>query len=314
VSELSLMGRDLFGDVVKPIHRSPVLDRFILPPFSIWDGRSGAWQERKRAWLSAGVDDGSGREAPSIHCPTSSWNSASMALPGEPPPGMDRATSVFDPVIAELSLSWFSPRGGTVLDPFAGGSCRGMVAAHLGRNYWGCDLRNEQVEANRAILARSPGLPGSCEWAVADALEAVPNAPRADMIMSCPPYGDLEVYSDDPRDLSNMEWETFRAAYRRIILRSVARLKEDRFAVFTVGDFRDARGRLRGFTQDTISAFTECGAHFYNHAIYVTPCGSAPMRANQFDAGRKLVKTHQDVLVFIKGDPMKAARACVGGA
>jgi hypothetical protein len=28
-------------------------------------------------------------------------------------------TSIFDPVLCELAYSWFSPPGGTVLDPFA---------------------------------------------------------------------------------------------------------------------------------------------------------------------------------------------------
>jgi hypothetical protein len=30
----------------------------------------------------------------------------------------------------------------------------------------------------------------------------------------------------------------------------------------------------------------------------------------QFSSGRKLGKTHQNVLVFIKGDPRKATAAC----
>lgn len=34
-------------------------------------------------------------------------------------------TSIFDPVICEIAYRWFCPPGGTVLDPFAGGSVRG---------------------------------------------------------------------------------------------------------------------------------------------------------------------------------------------
>jgi hypothetical protein len=49
-------------------------------------------------------------------------------------PGDDAAngTSVFDPVLCELALRWFAPRGGSILDPFAGGSVRGIVASALG--------------------------------------------------------------------------------------------------------------------------------------------------------------------------------------
>lgn len=122
--------------------------------------------------------------------------------------------------------------------------------------------------------------------------------------MSCPPCGDLARYSEGPADLSGMEWHTFRAAYRRIILRAVERLREDRFACFVVADFRDQRGFYRHFVVDTAAAFEECGARLYNEAILVSPIGTAAIRATrQFNGGRKLVKTHQNVLVFCKGDP-----------
>jgi hypothetical protein len=59
-------------------------------------------------------------------------------------------TSIFDPVLCEIAYRWFCPPGGTVLDPFAGGSVRGIVTARLGRPYVGIELRAEQVAANQA--------------------------------------------------------------------------------------------------------------------------------------------------------------------
>lgn len=57
----------------------------------------------------------------------------------------------------------------------------------------------------------------------------------------------------------------------------------------------------------TIEAFEECGARFYNEAVLLQATGTAAMRATkQFQASRKLVKLHQNVLVFCKGDPRKA--------
>jgi hypothetical protein len=45
----------------------------------------------------------------------------------------------------------------------------------------------------------------------------------------------------------------------------------------------------------------------------VTAVGSLPVRTGkQFKASRKLGKTHQNLLVFVKGDPKKAAAACNG--
>src|SRR5439155_711922 len=62
-------------------------------------------------------------------------------------------TSIFDPVVCELAYRWFAPEGGTVLDPFAGGSVRGIVASRLGHPYIGIDLSARQIDANRLQAA-----------------------------------------------------------------------------------------------------------------------------------------------------------------
>lgn len=229
--------------------------------------------------------------------------------------GGDSGTSIFDPVLCELAYRWFSPSGGLVLDPFAGGSVRGIVAGVLGRPYVGIDLRAEQCEANRqqaaAILAEKDD--ASPEWLEGDAADVLDRlAPdTADLIFSCPPYGDLERYSDDARDLSTMDDKAFRKAYRTIIHKACERLKPDRFACFIVGDYRDAKGFYADFISETIGAFKAGGAKLYNHAILITAVGSLPIRAGRtFRATRKLGTTHQHVLIFCKGDPRKATEAC----
>lgn len=131
-----------------------------------------------------------------------------------------------------------------------------------------------------------------------------------DFIFSCPPYGDLEVYSDDPADISTLEQSAFDAIYGDIIAKAVARLADNRFACFVVGDYRDKRGIYANFVSKTIAAFEAAGAPLYNEAILVTSVGSLPIRtAKQFRSGRKLGKTHQNVLVFVKGNPRQAVEA-----
>jgi hypothetical protein len=306
MAELAIFGTDLFGEVIKPKASGPVAERFTLPPFTLLDGRSGEWQERKRAWNAMGIRGEVGRSAKTynIH----DWadeNAGGSKADGD-------GTSIFDPTVCELAYRWFSPYGGQVVDPFAGGSVRGIVAGCLGRKYWGCDLRAEQVAANEAQADEmAPSVRPL--WVCGDSMETLPNAPEADFVFSCPPYGDLEKYSDDPRDLSKMDWHAFVAAYKRIILRAVGRMKPDTFACFVVGDFRDGRGFYRNFVSTTIEAFEECGARLYNEAILATPVGTAAMRVTkQFESGRKLAKTHQNVLVFCKGDWRAAAVKCNG--
>jgi hypothetical protein len=223
-------------------------------------------------------------------------------------------TSIFDPVLCELAYRWFAPQGGVVLDPFAGGSVRGIVAGKLGRRYVGMDLRVEQVAANRAqgkTILTAEGEPQP-EWHVGDSLIDLAELDvAADFLFSCPPYGDLEVYSDDPLDLSTMSASAFLDAYRRIIAAAAGKLKMDRFAAFVVGDYRDKRGLYANFVGQTVEAFRSAGLALYNEAILVTSVGSLPIRAaKQFRSTRKLGKTHQNILVFVKGDPRKATEQC----
>lgn len=220
-------------------------------------------------------------------------------------------TSIFDPVLCELAYRWFCPPGGLVLDPFAGGSVRGIIASKLGRPYFGIDLSKRQIEANRKQAARICSQPQP-HWHVGDARNLDDDFTLfADFIFSCPPYADLEVYSDDPRDLSTLDYGEFREAYADIIGKAVAKLKPDRFACFVVGEVRGPQhAAYYGLVPDTIRAFEAAGAAYYNECILVTAAGSLPIRAaRQFEASRKIGKTHQNVLVFAKGDPAKATTA-----
>lgn len=233
-------------------------------------------------------------------------------------------TSIFDPVLCEIAYRWFCPTGGRVLDPFAGGSVRGIVAAMLGRSYRGVELRPEQKDANDEQadhICPDAQHESRLSWVVGNALDTVnllcpPRGPTEDtmydLVFSCPPYFDLERYSDDPRDLSTMDYPAFLFSYRDIIKQCVYLLKEDRFACFVVGDVRNREnGVYRGFVNHTIDAFGDAGLELYNEAILLTSVGSLPIRVGkQFTASRKLGKTHQNVLVFVKGDPARAAAAC----
>ena len=281
------------------IKKGTLLEKFIVPPFSVLDTRQGYWQDRKRWWLSLGIKSEKGRDNV-----METLQSVNKIQGNEMP-----LASVFDPVLCELTYQWFNVPKGKILDPFAGGSVRGIVAAKLGFEYLGNDLREEQITANREnakeVLQDNEIFP---TWTVGDSkdIDKIAQGYDADLIFSCPPYADLEVYSDDPKDISNMEYKDFLTAYKEIIRKSCEMLKEDRFAVFVVGDVRDKKGFYRNFVSDTIMAFWNCGVILYNEMILVNAVGSLPIRAGkQFNTSRKIGKTHQNVLVFYKGNPKK---------
>ena len=222
----------------------------------------------------------------------------------------DTGTSIFNPALCEILLAWYSARGDAVLDPFAGGSVRGIVAARMERRYTGVDLRPEQIAANEEQAAAI--VPDNRpRWIVGDSLGidalAGDGAPF-DFLLTCPPYGDLEVYSDDPADLSTKGVEEFDAAYAEILRKSVAMLAPDRFAAVVVGNYRAKDGHLIDLAGKTVRAMEVAGAAYHNDHIVVQSCGSLPIRTRkQFLATRKAGRQHQFALVFCKGDARKAA-------
>jgi len=319
----ALMGRDMFGEIVKPDIKGILKNKFLIPPFSVLSARDGDWQNRKRQWLQLGIKSELGRDAVTYQIgDKSTWqqgiddkndkgltfkgNVASFdyyrVKEGTRETTDTQGTSIFDPVLCELMYSWFCKDGGQILDPFCGGSVRGIVASVMGYKYWGCDLRQEQIDANYAQIDLCGD--NKPDWVTGDALEVVKDAPQSDFIFTCPPYGDLEVYSDDPKDISTMDFPKFTATLKEIIKLSCDKLRNNSFACIVVGDYRDKQGFYRCFPQHTIKAFLDAGLKLYNEIILVTAVGSLPIRiTKQFEAGRKIGKTHQNVLVFCKGTP-----------
>ena len=218
----------------------------------------------------------------------------------------DTGTSIFDPVLCETQYLWFSKEDDFILDPFAGGSVRGIVAVELGRHYCGVDLRKEQVDAN--IANAEICTDEHPTWVCGDSLhidEIVPG--EYDFIFTCPPYGNLEVYSDNEADISNMTDADFDKTYTEIMQKAVSLLKEDRFACVVVGNYRDKNGFLRDLVGLTVRAMESAGAKYYNDFVFVTPAGSLPIRCGKaFNASRKCGKTHQYCLTFVKGNPKNA--------
>ena len=281
--------------------RGELAERFGAPPFSVLDARKGYWTNRREYWVQRyQIRSEQGRGDNLL---------GYAGLGGAAAKG----TSIFCPVLCELMYRWFCPAAGAVLDPFAGGSVRGCVAARLGLRYTGVDLSGTQVAENRKQAIHMGQIAAEAQahwqppiWLHADArqlpsLEALPT--QSDFVFSCPPYYDLEVYSDDRRDLSlAADYVAFLAAYKEIIGAALRRLATNRFACFVVGEIRDGEGLMRNFVGDTITAFLACGAKLYNHAIMMLPLNTLPMRAPmQMNATAKLGMCHQHVLVFYKG-------------
>lgn len=300
--DISLTGFSLddiiIDDIIEPEPDEPknrLTDIYGIPPFSVIDGRQGYFIDGNRAWKDYGIKSELGRD--------DNLMQAGKMIDGVKSSfeHIAPATSIFAPFLCEIMYKWFCVDNGKILDCFAGGSVRGIVAEVLGYEYTGIDLRPEQVEANN-INAEEIGV--APKWICDDSrnMNAHIKDGCFDLLFSCPPYADLEVYSDDERDLSNMPYSEFLSAYREIIGLSYNKLKKNSFAVFVVGEARDKNGNYYGFVSDTIQAFIDAGYKYYNEIIYLTPAGTNALRAHQFNKSRKVVKGHQNILVFYKGE------------
>jgi 16S rRNA G966 N2-methylase RsmD len=309
VAEATLFDTTDVVDVAEATAAQTLAEKFVVPPVSILDRRSGEWQARRRRWLSLGIKSEEGR-AEELTFNRNLVEKYGKSL---------STTSIFDPVFCEIAYRWFSLAGDRVLDPFSGGSVRGVVSSILGRPYVGVDLRDEQVDAN---LEQLEICKADCQprWLLGDSLKLPEvladndDGGEFDLIFSCPPYADLEKYSDDSRDISNMSYEDFTRIHNEVIALAASMLRPNRFAVWVISEVRDRRtGIYRGLVADTVTAFKAAGLGFYNDLITLDPMGSAPVRAEGiFRASRKAARVHQNFLVFIKGDPREASARLEG--
>jgi len=267
----------------------------MIKPFSILDTRTKEWQDRKRYWIQTyDIQSETGRE-----------DTESNARFWE-----DNTISIFDATLCEKIYEWFTPKGGFILDPFAGGSVRGIVATEMGYRYNGIDLSEEQIKANRKQSTKPVWMQGDSD-VVLNSLDTE----KYDLVFTCPPYYDLERYSDSHRDLSNMDDSEFDEVYFRILDKSAQKLKNNRFFVVVVSEVREVSktgnykiGKYRGLVNKTIQACEEAGLHFYNDMIlFNSQHQAARVVDTYFKRNRKVASVHQNILVFVKGNPDIAA-------
>jgi DNA modification methylase len=226
------------------------------------------------------------------------------------------SVSEFDPYLCELMYRWFSNKGDKILDPFAGGCVRGVVASVLGRDYHGIDLSPEQITANYSILNSiedryTQDNAGNIVWQYGDSEDVLQELSQDyGMVFTCPPYYNLEKYTKDPNDLSNLStYKKFLHKYTIILEQTARLLKPDSFFVIVVSEIRAdshdiGNSQYLGFVPDTIHILKDiCGLKYYNEIILENAIGSLPIRAPKyFTQSRKIGRHHQNILVFYKGD------------
>ena len=205
--------------------------------------------------------------------------------------------SVFNPQLAQMILAAYAPMNGKIYDPFGGGGTRGYIATKMGYDYTGVEIREE--EYNR-VLAQMKEWNLNFKFILADSVKYRPNE-SFDFIYTCPPYYDLEVYSDMEEDLSNApSYMQYLNMLQKVLKNCYDILKKDSFAVFVVGNFRNKKGELEHLNGDLITKAKEVGFKLWDELIWMGASNVALTRCGKFEKNRKSVRMHEYIIILKK--------------
>jgi len=291
------MALDLFGNEITDPKRT-MSDYFGVAPFSILNTVDGDWQKRKKRWNVLINDKGDMRSGALKAKNDKTESQVDLAIQN-----LNNGVSILDAVLAELMLKWFTEENFKTFDPFAGDTVFGFVSAFLKRPFEGIELRKEQADFNQ-LQCDLNKLDAKYICDSSENMNKYIENESKDFIFSCPPYADLEVYSDLEDDLSTMSHDEFFKMYSKILQNTYSKLKNDRFAVIVTSEVRNKKGEYIQLVGKTIDLMVKAGYMFYNDIILVNSCGTLPLRTGKMmNSGRKVGRRHQNVLVFYKGNP-----------
>jgi len=207
--------------------------------------------------------------------------------------------SVFPaPLVEWILLRYGGAEGGRILDAFAGGPPRGLVSSIMGYEYHGYEIRQDQIDENVKVI--NDLKLKNVFYHHSDGTIMADTKGLFDCALTCPPYHDLEVYSDQEDDISNLSsYEEFNEAMRRCAHNHLPQMKPGAFVCIVVGPIRDKKtGELVDFRAHTVENFRDAGFIFWQEIILSKNFGSAAKRSTNSWKGLKLVPIHEFLLVF----------------
>jgi len=299
------MSVDLWGNIIDK--NADIRNQLKVSPYTVIDTSNASYIALKRKWGSILKENGETREEELFNIRRNTGiqkrNNAIATKKQMRYQYGNKNISLFDPVISQICYEWFCPKGGLVFDPFAGDTRKGDVIAHLGGQYIGVDIRKEQVEHNN-----DKAINGAI-WYCDNGLNIGRYLPEngGDMLFSCPPYFNLEVYSQLSEDVSNADtYNDFIRDIRNIFSEAISHLKQNRFACIVIGNIRRQKSRTYleyyPFKEDIMNIFNANGCKYYNDIVIFKRNGTAHLRAVPYFKARKMVPIHEYLMVFYKGD------------
>lgn len=205
--------------------------------------------------------------------------------------------SEFHAGLTENIIHYWSMKDATVVDPFAGRLTRAYVTSSLGRKYIGYDVVERTLKESQQVIERE-GLDATLHLGNGCIMEHTPNE-TADLVLTCPPYHQLERYEPTENQLSEIaDYNSFLNQIE-VCGKNIARvLKSGGFCVWVCGDWRD-KGHYRSFHADTIRLFSKYLKH-HDTIIMENQSPFASLQLGKVAANRYTSKIHEFILVFKK--------------
>lgn len=271
---------DLFGNEIKKLS---IKDRIGFLPISIWRPNWGISSKYKQIIGETGEE---------------------RKLKGKKMQLMESKyeVSIFNPHLAMMIFSAYCPPNAKVYDPFTGECVLGFIAASMGHKFYGIEIRKEQVDF---IEKKKKELSLDLYIKLGDSRKYESFREEFfDFSVSCPPYYNLERYSDLSEDLSNAPtYKEFLLMLKESMKGVYKSLKKNCLSIWIVGNFRDDKtGELIHFNGDMVRLGKEVGFKLHDELIYWGASNVAMLRSGQFEANRKSVRVHEYIIIFKKGE------------
>lgn len=209
--------------------------------------------------------------------------------------------SVFPaPLVEWILLRYGGSPGSRILDAFAGGPPRAVVSSIMGFNYTGFEIRQEQIDENVKLLEQLKL--SNVNYILGDGRYLSDEIGFFDCALTCPPYWNLESYSELESDISNHKtYDEFNASMALSATAHYPLIKSDGFVCIVVGPFRNKKtGELIDFPAHTVENFREAGFYYHQQIVLSKNFASAATRSTNAWKGHKLVPAHEFLLVFRK--------------
>jgi len=196
----------------------------------------------------------------------------------------------FPYLMVERLLRFFTRRGDTVLDPFAGVASTLKACALTGRIGVGVELVEKWIQLSRERLDKETNDHSQQELIKGDSREELKKLSDEsfDFVVTSPPYwqilnkrADYRVreerlkenldtrYSNDPKDLGNIpDYDTFISELKNVWLECNRVLKTGKYIAIVIGDFRH-KSRYVAYHSDIARAMEEVGLTLKGITIFV---------------------------------------------